>query len=63
MPYIKTRTRGTLYVHVRSADNGYVAFFNGTQYPDLAGTQAAGSRLAETPEEALEQLRRAVDGD
>ncbi|SDY49172.1 hypothetical protein SAMN05661080_03633 [Modestobacter sp. DSM 44400] len=53
---------GSLMAWVRSVDEGFVAYLSGTEYPEIPLTQAPpGEPLAGSVEEAVEQLRRALN--
>jgi hypothetical protein len=53
---------GTLNAWVVSVDGGYKALLDGTEYPELPLTQAPpGGNLASSIDEAVEQLRRALN--
>jgi hypothetical protein len=53
---------GTVSAWVRTVDAGYLAILDGAEYPDLPLTQAPpGGPLPSTVEEAVEQLRRALN--
>lgn len=59
---IRNTKYGDLNVWVRDVDRGYVAFLDPTEYPEIPVAQApAGEALPETIEEAVEQLRRAIN--
>jgi hypothetical protein len=59
---LKNTKYGSINAWVRSVDAGYIAFVDRVEYPGLPVTQASpGGSLAMTIEEAVEQLRQALD--
>ncbi len=59
---IQNTKYGPINAYVKQVDTGYVAFVSGTEYPDLPVRQTppGSSPLANSVEEAVEQLRRAL---
>ena len=57
---IRNTKYGDLSAYVRAVDKGYVAFLDGTEYPDVPVKQASSGDLAMTVEEAVEHLRQAM---
>lgn len=52
---------GSINAWVSDVDSGFVAHISAVEYPDLPVHQAAGEPLAASVDEAVEQLRQALN--